>query len=96
MQDYLFIFLGTQATLNIYFKVFDAPDIYFKKLLAPPPQLNCSSPNKKRDQFQPFPNSIDCHTKHIAMLHGLWPSLKKNQVIDLELCIYRNVCYRLA
>ena len=24
--------------------------------------------------FYPYPNSTDCYTKHIAMLHGLWPS----------------------
>ena len=29
------------------------------------------------DQFQQFPHSTDCHTKHIAMPLGLWPSRSK-------------------
>ena len=29
---------------------------------------------KKRDHFQPFPNSSNCHTKQIAMPHGLLSS----------------------
>ena len=72
MDAGLFIYNPRDLGHNIYFKVFDGQDIYFKKLLAP--QINCTSPNKKRDQFQRFPNSTHCHTKHIAIIHGLWPS----------------------
>ena len=57
--------------------------IFIQKLPAPaspPPRINSTSPNKKRDQFKPFPDSTDCHTKHIAMLHGLWPSVIKREV----------------
>ena len=49
--------------------------LFIQKITAPSPRrINCSSPNKTRDQFQPFPISTDCHAKHIAMFHGLWPS----------------------
>ena len=77
MDAGLFIYIPRDPGQNIfYFKVFDGQDIYFKKLPAPPPlRFNCSSLNKNRDQFQPFPNSTDCHTKHIAMPNGLWPSI---------------------
>ena len=75
MDAGLFIYFPRDLGQNIYFKVFDGQDIYFKKQPAPLPlKFNCSSTNKQRDQFQPLPNSTDCHTKHIAMLHGLWPS----------------------
>ena len=40
----------------------------------PPPQNQLFVPYQKREQIQPFPNSTDFHTKHIAMIHGLWPS----------------------
>ena len=70
MDAGLFIYFPRDPGQNIYFQVFDGQDIYFKKL--PPNQLFV--PQQKRDQFQPFPNSTDCHTKHIAMPHGLWPS----------------------
>lgn len=33
---------------NIYFKVFDGQDIYFRKLQAPPPQSNVRPLTKKR------------------------------------------------
>ena len=76
MDAGLFIYYPRDPGQNIYFKVFDGQDIYFKNCQpAPPPlRINCSSPNKKGDHFQLFPNSTDCNTKHIAMLHGLWPS----------------------
>ena len=76
MDAGLFIYFPRDPGQNIYFKVFDGQDIYFKKLPAPllSSRINCTSPNKKKDQFQPFPNSADCHTKHIAMSHGLWPT----------------------
>ena len=51
--------------------MFNGQDIYFKKL---PPPNHCTSPSKKRDQFQPFPNNTDCRSKQITMLHGLWSS----------------------
>ena len=73
MQDYLFIFLGTQAIIFIL-RCLTAKIFILKKTASPPPPINCTSPIKKRDQFQPFPNSTDCHTKHIAVLHGLWPT----------------------
>ena len=66
MDAGLFIYFPRDPGQNIYFKVFDGQDIYFKESTA--------RPLTKRDQFQPFPNSTDCHTKHIAMLHGLRPS----------------------
>ena len=72
MDAGLFIYFPRDPGQNIYFKVFDGQDT-----ASPPPQIYCTSPNKKKgggDQFQSFPNSTDCHTKHIAMLHGLWPS----------------------
>ena len=76
MDAGLFINSPRDPGQNIYFKVFDGQDIYLKKnLTAPPPfRINSSSPYKKWDQFQLFHNSTDCHTKHIAMPHGLWPS----------------------
>ena len=75
MDAELFIYFPRDPGHNIYFKVFDGQDIYFEKQTASPlPRINYTSLNKKRDQFQPFPNSTDCHTKHIVMLHGLWPS----------------------
>ena len=77
MQDYLIIFLGQQARQNIYFKVFDDQDIYFKKLPAPPPQSTVR-PLTKRDQFQPFTNRTDCYTKHITMPNGLLLSYFRN------------------
>ena len=63
----------------IYFKVFDGQYIFFKKTprRPPPPPNQLFVPLQKKgpvNEFQPFPNSTDCHTKHIAMLHGLWPS----------------------
>ena len=75
MQDYLSIFLGTQA------RIFIIRCLTARKL-PPPLRINCSSPNKKRDQFQPFPNRTDCHTEHITKLHGLWPSLFLKQLIS--------------
>ena len=74
MDAGLFIYFPGDPGHNINFKVFDGQDIYFKKTASPPPPESSLRPlTKKRDQFQPFPNSTDCHTKHIAMLHGLWP-----------------------
>ena len=67
MQDYLFIFLGTQAIIFII-KCLTAK-IFILKISPPPNQLYV--PLQKRDQFQPFPNSTDCHTKHIATGFGL-------------------------
>ena len=73
MDAGLFIYFPRDPGQNIYFKVLNGQDIHFIKLPAPTPlRINCSSPNKKRDKFQPFPN---CHTKHIAMPHGLLPSI---------------------
>ena len=75
MDAGLFIYFSKDPGHNIYFKVFDGQDFYFKKLPAPPPpRINFTSPSQKKDQLQPFPHSTDCRTKHIAMLHGLWPS----------------------
>ena len=70
----LFINFPRDPGQNIYFKVFDGQDIYLKKTDTPPPLQNQLFVPKKWDQFQPFHNSTDCHTKHIAMPHGLWPS----------------------
>ena len=56
MAAVLFIYFPRGPGQNIYIKVFDGQDIYFKKTA------------------KPFPNSTDCHTKHIAMPHVLWPS----------------------
>ena len=72
MDEGLFIYFPRDPGQNIYFKVFDGQDIYFKKLPASPPPNQLYFPYQKRAQFQPFPNSTDCYTKHIAMIHGLW------------------------
>ena len=61
MDAGLFIYFPRDPGHNIYFKVFD-------------PESTVRPLTKKGDQFQPFPNSTDCHTKHIAILNGLWPS----------------------
>ena len=76
MDAGLFIYFPRDPGHNIYFKVFDGQDIYFEKLPAPHPHPpnQLYVPLQKRDQFQPHPKSTDCNTKHIAMLHGLWPS----------------------
>ena len=47
MDAWLFIYYPRDPDHNIYFKVFDGQDIYFDKLTAPPPRINCTSPNKK-------------------------------------------------
>ena len=71
---FLFIFLGTQARIFIL-RCLTTRIFNLKKLPAPPPLSESTvRPLTKRDQFQPFPNSTDCHTKHIAMPHRLWPS----------------------
>ena len=71
MQDYLFIFLGIQVGVCLTARIF-----ILKKLAVHTPfwESTVRPLNKKRDQFQPFPNSTDCHTKDISMPHGLWPS----------------------
>ena len=68
-------FLGTQAIILIL-RCFTAKIFIFKNCQPPPPlpESTVRPLTKKRDQFQPFPNSTDCHTKHIAMPHGVWPS----------------------
>ena len=81
MDAGLFIYFPRDPGHTIYFKVFDGQDIYFKKLPAPSPRIHCTSPKIKRDQFHSFPNSTNYHTKHIALLHGLWPSLIKNGLV---------------
>ena len=73
MDAGLFIYFPRDPGHNIYFKVFDHKDIYFEKL-PPPPRINFTSPKKKGTSFNHSKNSTDCHTKHIAMLHGLLPS----------------------
>ena len=80
MDAGLFIHLPRDPGQNIYFKVFDGQDT------ASPPtplRINCSSSYKKRDQYKPFPTSTDCHTSHIAMPHGLWPSMVKEYRLPL-------------
>ena len=75
MDAGLFIYFPRDPDHNIYFKVFDGQDIYLKNCQPPPsPESTVRPLTKNRNQFQPYPNSTDCHTKHIAMLHGLWPS----------------------
>ena len=61
MDAGLFIYFSRDLGQNIYIKVFDGQEL---PASPPPLRINCSSPNKKRDHFQPFPNSTDCHTKH--------------------------------
>ena len=76
MDAGLFIYFPRDPGQNIYLKVFDGPNIYFKKTASPPPPSESTfRPLTKKDQFQPFPNSTECHTKHIAMPHGLWPCI---------------------
>ena len=92
MDAGLFIYIPRDPGHNIYFKVVDGEDIYFEKLPVPPPsRINCTFLNKKRNQYQPFPNGTDCHTKHIAMLHGLWPSLWKENQMKKEFNMPLNV-----
>ena len=76
MDAGLFIYFPRDLGQNIYFKVFDGQYYLFLKNASPPPppKLTVRPLTKKREQVQPFPNSTDCHTKHIAMLYGLWPS----------------------
>ena len=92
MNAGLFIYFHRDPGQNIYFKVFDqgpiywyigpwfdGQDIYFKKLPAPPPSESTVRPlTKKKDKFQPFPNSTDCHTKHISHALRVWPSYYQN------------------
>ena len=59
MDAGLFIYFPRDPDHNIYFKVFDGQDIYSEKLPAPPPST--VRPLTKKG-------------KHVAMLHGLWPS----------------------
>ena len=80
MQDYLFIFLGTQARIFIL-RCLTARMFILKNCQPPPPPPTTFHPLiKKWDQFQPLPNSTDCHTQHIAMPHGLWPSVILHEV----------------
>ena len=66
MDAGFFIYFPKEPDHNIYSKVLtESTDSTVRPL------------TKKRDQFQPFPNSTDCHTKHIAMIHGLRPSTYK-------------------
>ena len=74
MDAGLFIYVPRDQGQNMYFKVFNGQDN------PPPPSAqnqHCSSPKKTRDQFQSFPISTDCHANHIAVFHGLWPSVLK-------------------
>ena len=86
MDAGLFIYFPRDPGHSIYFKVFVDNKIYILKNCQPPPpgprpESTVRPLTKKRDQFQPFPNSTDCHTKNIAMLHGLWPSIcNKNEI----------------
>ena len=82
------------ARLFTYFPMDPGQDIYLRCLTArifilkncqPPSSQLTVRPLKKRDQFQPFPNSTECHTKYLAMPHGLWPSEnKKNNILSFQ------------
>ena len=61
------------AGIFIYFPRDPGHNIYFKVFIL----INC----------QPFPNSSDCHTKHIAVLHGLWPSIYNIRRVPVNLYI---------
>ena len=51
MQDYLFIFLGTQA-IKFILRCLTAKLFTLKNCQPPPPPpINCTSPNKKRTSF---------------------------------------------
>ena len=54
MQDFLFIYFPRDPGHNIYYKVFDGQDIYFKNL-TPPPRINCTTPNKKKGPVSTIP-----------------------------------------
>ena len=84
----LFIYFPRNPGHNIYFKVFDGQDIYLKNC-QPPFRISCSS-HKKGDQFQSFPNRTDCHTKHIAMFHGLWPSFGLKYICKIKFPLVIN------
>ena len=73
MDAGLFIYFPRDSGHNIYYKVFDGQDIYFKNL--PPPPINRTSPNKKKGTSFNHSPIVTTATKHIAMLHGLWPSI---------------------
>ena len=55
MDAGLFIYYPREPGHSIYFKVFDGQDIYFKKLPAPPPRINCTSLNKKKGPVSTIP-----------------------------------------
>ena len=80
MQAYLFIFLGSQAIVFIL-KCLTAKIFILKNCQPPLPESTVGPLTKKKG---PFPNSTDCHTKHIAMLHGLWPSNINTYSISIE------------
>ena len=83
MNAGLFIYFPRDPGQNIYFKVFDNQDIYFKKTAAPTLGINCSSPNKTRDQFQPFPNSTYCHTNHIGLVIFICKKAKDPHLVTM-------------
>ena len=77
MDAGLFIYFPRNPDQNIYFKVFDGQDIYFKKLpaaLPPPPESTGRPLTKKGTSFNHSPIVPTAILKHIAMPHGLWPS----------------------
>ena len=61
MDAGLIIYFPRDPDHNVYFKVFDGQDIYLRKTAPPPRPNQLYVPLPKRDQFQPFPNSTDCH-----------------------------------
>ena len=77
MDAGIFIYFPRDPGKNIYFPVVDGQDIYFKKLpdpAPPPPPESTVRPLTKKapvSQFQPFPNSTDCHTRQCSTGFGL-------------------------
>ena len=56
MDAGLFIYFPNDLGHNIYLRVLDGQDIYFKKLPAPPlPRTNCTSLNKKKGPVSTVP-----------------------------------------
>ena len=85
MDAGLFIYFPRDPGQSIYFQVLDGQDIYLKKnCQSTPSESTVRPPNKIRDQLKPFPNSTDCHTKHIAIPHWLWPSIPESNALLRE------------
>ena len=55
MDAGLFIYFPRDPGQNIYFKVFDGPDIYFLKIARPPPSESTFRPLTKKGPVSTIP-----------------------------------------